>query len=296
MLCRVPYVCSVVTVLITAGTRGDWRRNEPTKRERTKSRARGQTLPTEAQQLTNFVPSTDMPPVMRGSPSTSIENGNRLGARPVVRQSKFYREGNSGNAVKDLLGQANLAWDMENQEGAFKGQAIYDGREQGYRGTGQAPPAFQQQQNHYGPPPAPHLFGPPQQQPPLQQHFQQQRKNVNFPQGMMAPTRGSGPFQLPGQQGGGSAAGAAMPFQPGTTGDAGGPVETAEYPLPGSISACDGCGEVVNRYYHCLDCREDVQLFDLCVRCCGTMYLQGGPKLPHPMHDYTSHRMTHVAP
>merc|ERR1712205_98782 len=99
---------------------------------------------------------------------------------------------------------------MDNQEGAFKGQAIYDGRQAGYTFQQQ-----QQQQQQW-------------QQPPPQPAHQQR---VNFPSGMMVPTR-DGPFQLPGQlrqqsrqMGGGS------------------PVETAEYPHNGSISSCDACGE-----------------------------------------------------
>ena len=81
----------------------------------------------------------------------------------------------------------------------------------------------------------------------------------------------------------------------------GGAVEPeAEYPLPGSTASCDACGEVVNRYYHCQDCQEATGLFDLCVRCCGAIYLKshGGPplKIDHPTHDYDTHRMAHVCP
>ena len=31
-------------------------------------------------------------------------------------------------------------------------------------------------------------------------------------------------------------------------------------------------------------------------RCCGAIYLQGGSKIPHPVHDWASHRMEHVCP
>ena len=60
-----------------------------------------------------------------------------------------------------------------------------------------------------------------------------------------------------------------------------------EYPLPGSVASCDGCGEVVQRYYHCSDCAEATGLFDLCVRCCGAFYLKSGPalKIDHPTHE-----------
>lgn len=197
-----------------------------------------------------------------GGPSASIENGNRLGARPVVRQSKFYREGNSGNAVKDLLGQGDLAWDLDQQQGAFSGQPMYDGRQFGYMQAGPAP-----QPNQVRRPP---------QAPQLQQ--QQQRRGVSFPAGMAAPVRG-GPFQLPPQ-----------------AGQVQSPPAEVEYPLPGSVASCDACGQVVDRYYHCAECQEHTGLFDLCVRCCGAIYLQGGRKIPHPTHDYVSHTMQHVVP
>ena len=63
-----------------------------------------------------------MPPAMKfssaySSPGGSIETGNRLGNRPVVRQSKFYRENESGNGMKGVLGHDHLAWDAQKQEG-----------------------------------------------------------------------------------------------------------------------------------------------------------------------------------
>ena len=78
-----------------------------------------------------------------------------------------------------------------------------------------------------------------------------------------------------------------------------GPAEEAEYPNPGSVASCDACGQVVRRYYHCADCIEETGLFDLCVRCCGVIYLEshGRPmKLDHPTHDYATHRMLHIFP
>ncbi len=55
-----------------------------------------------------------------------IENGNALGQRPVVRQSKLYRERESGNAMKGIFGQDNLAWNTEEQQGVFRGQGVFD--------------------------------------------------------------------------------------------------------------------------------------------------------------------------
>ena len=52
--------------------------------------------------------------------------GNTLGARPCVRQSKLYRQHESGNAAKSLLGMGNLAWSIDHKEGAYKGQRAYD--------------------------------------------------------------------------------------------------------------------------------------------------------------------------
>ena len=119
-------------------------------------------------------------------PLQGIETGNKLGERPVVRQSKIYRTNESGNAMKSIFGQDHLAWDTEQQQGVFDGQAIYD-------------------------------FGAADNQ----------------------------------QQ------------QTGATASS-----EVEYPLPGSVASCDACGEVVSRFYHCSDCREETGLFDLCTACC----------------------------
>ena len=77
-----------------------------------------------------------------------------------------------------------------------------------------------------------------------------------------------------------------------------------EYPNPGSEASCDACNNVVRRYYHCMDCREETGLFDLCTECCAAVYLkQGTPQalarmnLPsHPTHQYATHRMVQVCP
>ena len=61
-------------------------------------------------------------------PLSGIESGNSLGQKPVVRQSKLYREKESGNAMKALFGQDNLAWKTDEQEGVFSGQGVYDAK------------------------------------------------------------------------------------------------------------------------------------------------------------------------
>mmetsp|Transcript_33244 Transcript_33244/g.43819 ORF Transcript_33244/g.43819 Transcript_33244/m.43819 type:complete len:186 (+) Transcript_33244:210-767(+) len=56
--------------------------------------------------------------------------GNKLGDRPCVRQSKLYRMQESGNNVKTILGSTNLCWDTNKVEGAYTGQQIYDHNEE----------------------------------------------------------------------------------------------------------------------------------------------------------------------
>jgi len=60
------------------------------------------------------------------SPRGGIESGNKLGSRPIVRQSKLYREKESGNAMKSLFGQDHLSWKTNQQEGIFAGQTVHD--------------------------------------------------------------------------------------------------------------------------------------------------------------------------
>jgi len=43
-----------------------------------------------------------------------------------VRQSRLYRQHESGNDVKSILGTDHLRWDTEHQEGAYKGQKVFD--------------------------------------------------------------------------------------------------------------------------------------------------------------------------
>uniref|UniRef100_A0A7S0H965 Uncharacterized protein n=1 Tax=Hanusia phi TaxID=3032 RepID=A0A7S0H965_9CRYP len=51
--------------------------------------------------------------------------GNHIGDRPCVRQSKLYRKYESGNSIKDLLGQGSLKWDENRKQGAYSGK-VYD--------------------------------------------------------------------------------------------------------------------------------------------------------------------------
>ena len=52
--------------------------------------------------------------------------GNHIGDRSCVRQSKLYRRYESGNAVKELLGTGHLRWDENRKQGAYQGQRVYD--------------------------------------------------------------------------------------------------------------------------------------------------------------------------
>jgi len=52
--------------------------------------------------------------------------GNHIGDRSCVRQSKLYRKYESGNQVKDLLGQGSLKWNENKKQGAYAGQKVYD--------------------------------------------------------------------------------------------------------------------------------------------------------------------------
>lgn len=54
--------------------------------------------------------------------------GNQIGTKSSVRQSKLYRIHESGNTMKQLMGQENLIWDVNNKQGAYSGK-VYDHQE-----------------------------------------------------------------------------------------------------------------------------------------------------------------------
>lgn len=61
------------------------------------------------------------------NPTADTQNqGNSLGDRSCVRQSKLYRMYESGNDVKSILGTAHLCWDSNQKQGAYQGQQVYD--------------------------------------------------------------------------------------------------------------------------------------------------------------------------
>ena len=60
-------------------------------------------------------------------PSAGTQNqGNSLGARSCVRQSKLYRQYESGNDVKHIMGTPHLQWNPNKKEGAYEGEPVFD--------------------------------------------------------------------------------------------------------------------------------------------------------------------------
>ena len=60
-------------------------------------------------------------------PTAATQNqGNQLGSRPCVRQSQLFRQNESGNTMKSLLGSSHLAWDTKHTQGAYAGRPAYD--------------------------------------------------------------------------------------------------------------------------------------------------------------------------
>jgi hypothetical protein len=81
-----------------------------------------------------------MPSAYHDATSGSIERGNALGDRSSVRQSRLFRQYESGNNVKSLLGTDNLQWAVDQKEGAFAGHSVYDVASQDYMPVPSQPP------------------------------------------------------------------------------------------------------------------------------------------------------------
>jgi hypothetical protein len=67
-----------------------------------------------------------MPGHKHDSSAGTQNQGNTLGDRSCVRQSKLYRMRESGNDIKSILGTPHLCWDTRQKQGAYEGQAVYD--------------------------------------------------------------------------------------------------------------------------------------------------------------------------
>ena len=110
--------------------------------------------------------------------------GNHVGDRPCVRQSRTYRQHNGGNTMKDIMGQGNLNWDTNNMQGAYAG-AAHPGNNDGgqqvhgqqYQQGGGAPPPqqYQQQQQQQQAPQGQYQDDQYAQQAPPPQQYQQQQ-------------------------------------------------------------------------------------------------------------------------
>ena len=57
--------------------------------------------------------------------SLTQNQGNHLGDRPCVRQSRLYREHVGGNEMKGILGHDALAWDTTKVQGVYDGQRVH---------------------------------------------------------------------------------------------------------------------------------------------------------------------------
>ena len=65
-------------------------------------------------------------PHIHSSTAETQNQGNSLGERACIRQSKLFRTHESGNTMKGLLGCNNLAWKTDVTEGAYAGRSTYD--------------------------------------------------------------------------------------------------------------------------------------------------------------------------
>ena len=227
-----------------------------------------------------------MPPTMRFSPrgggsvkpssngarldGTSMNVGNKIGARPTTHKGAFASKNESGSAMTALLyGGSGDAPQPENpmRPTSFANAA---GADSGYRSQ----PFGAQDPNHMG---------------------------------QMGGSGTGGRKISPNKQK--NESGNAVKFALGTENLAwGGPQavdcddsaddDEVEYPLPGCRATCDGCGVIVTRFYHCTVC-DDPDLYDLCPKCCTAIYLPPEkrpaslivPQIHHPTHNLETHEM-----
>eukprot|EP00667_Euglena_gracilis_P015347 EG_transcript_15966 len=62
---------------------------------------------------------------MLGAHGGELQNvGNQLSNKSCVRQSKYYRQYESGNAIKALLGHDQLLWDVNHRQGVWDGMPV----------------------------------------------------------------------------------------------------------------------------------------------------------------------------
>ncbi|KPA76002.1 hypothetical protein ABB37_08150 [Leptomonas pyrrhocoris] len=133
-------------------------------------------------------------------PNLTQNQGNMLGDRPCVRQSRLYREGCSGNAMKELMGQPELAWKTDQTEGCYGGGNVYDHNSADHKAVrnGSANNAYGQ-----GPQNQRQSFqqdSPQQQQQQQQQQRPQQQQQQSFPPQQQQQQRAQQQQNYPPQQ------------------------------------------------------------------------------------------------
>jgi len=103
--------------------------------------------------------------------STAGQNcHNVLGSKPCVRQSRLYRERESGNAMKEAMG-FGTKWDTDRLEGAYAGMNAYDANSPGRQGESRGYTGAHNTAAHHGRSAA---ANPQQHQAPPQAHFRAQ--------------------------------------------------------------------------------------------------------------------------
>ena len=121
--------------------------------------------------------------------------GNVLGARPCVRQSKLFRSYESGNGVKGLLGTPHLQWEENRQQGAYANQPVWDHETGGgsYLARSAPPPAqtnaprsYERSSQAYG--------GGYDQPPPHHQNQRHQQQRQQYQRAPPPPPPSSSPY------------------------------------------------------------------------------------------------------
>ena len=58
--------------------------------------------------------------------ASSQNQGNTLGSRSCIRQSRLFRQYESGNDIKNIMGMSNLTWKTHESEGVYRNKPVYD--------------------------------------------------------------------------------------------------------------------------------------------------------------------------
>jgi len=137
-----------------------------------------------------------------GGPNQTQNQGNSLGDRPCVRQSKNFRSGMGGNTMKELMGQEQLKWNLHQTEGAYAGGRAHDALAevpQNMAPASASPAGGAKQQQHHQQQQQEYQ-APPMQQQQQQAYYPQQQQQQNYPQQHSPQYQQSQQFQAPQQQ------------------------------------------------------------------------------------------------